>query len=267
QALKTGKSRKDAITAAYDRFYKGDIAREFVRGVQEEGGLISLEDLAAWKVRVEEPVMTTYRGIEVYKLTHWTQGPAMLQALNILENFDLKGMGFNSARYIHALYQAMNLAFADRDFYYGDPYFPPEEPIAGLLSKQYAKARAQAINWERNDPNAKPGDPYPFMGKTNPYRQLLESWPGVTPATGSGGSAGKDDRSFEEAFFGGTTSIEAADEQGWVVSITPSGGWIPAVIAARTGVGMSQRMQSFVLKEAENPCNVVAPGKGQLAPL
>src|SRR6266516_6407077 len=264
QALKTGKSRKDAIAAAYDRFYKGDIAREFVRGVQGEGGLISLEDLAAWKVRVEEPVMTTYRGIEVYKLTHWTQGPAMLQALNILENFDLKAMGYNSARYIHALYQAMNLAFADRDFYYGDPYFPPEEPIAGLLSKQYAKARAQAINWERNDPNAKPGDPYPFMGKTNPYRQLLESWPGVTPATGSGGSggsAGKDDRSFEEAFFGGTTSIEAADEQGWVASITPSGGWIPAVIAGRTGVGMSQRMQSFVLNEAENPFNVVAPGK------
>ena len=126
--------------------------------MQEEGGLISLEDLAAWKVRVEEPVMTTYRGIEVYKLTHWTQGPAMLQALNILENFDLKGMGFNSARYIHALYQAMNLAFADRDFYYGDPYFPPEEPIAGLLSKQYAKARAQGINWERNDPGVKPGD-------------------------------------------------------------------------------------------------------------
>jgi gamma-glutamyltranspeptidase / glutathione hydrolase len=261
QALKGGKSRKEAISAAYDRFYKGDIAREFVRGVQEEGGLITLDDLAGWKVRIEEPVTTTYRGVEVYKLTHWTQGPAMLQALNILENFDLKAMGYNSARYIHALYQAMNLAFADRDFYYGDPYFPPEEPIAGLLSKQYAKARAQTINWERNDPNAKPGDPYPFMGKTNPYRHLLESWPGVTPATGSGGSVGKDDRSFEEAFFGGTTSIEAADEQGWVVSITPSGGWIPAVIAGHTGVGMSQRMQSFVLNEAENPFNVVAPGK------
>src|SRR5437867_9657395 len=155
QALKTGKSRKDAIAAAYDRFYKGDIAREFVRGVQEEGGLITLDDLAGWKVRIEEPVTTTYRGVEVYKLTHWTQGPAMLQALNILENFDLKGMGYNSARYIHALYQAMNLAFADRDFYYGDPYFPPEEPIAGLLSKQYAKARAQAINWERNDPSVR----------------------------------------------------------------------------------------------------------------
>jgi gamma-glutamyltranspeptidase / glutathione hydrolase len=194
QALKGGKSRKEAISAAYDRFYKGDIAREFVRGVQEEGGLITLDDLAGWKVRIEEPVTTTYRGVQVYKLTHWTQGPAMLQALNILENFDLKAMGYNSARYVHALYQAMNLAFADRDFYYGDPYFPPEEPIAGLLSKQYAKARAQAINWERNDPNAKPGDPYPFMGKTNPYRQLLESWPGVTPATGSGGRGGRGGR-------------------------------------------------------------------------
>ena len=100
------------------------------------------------------------------------------------------------------------------------------------------------------------------MGKVNPYRRLLESWPGVTPATGGGGGGGGgDDRSFEEAFFGGTTSIEAADEQGWVVSVTPSGGWIPAVIAGRTGVGTSQRMQSFVLNEAENPFNVLAPGK------
>src|SRR2546426_631361 len=163
QALKQGKDRRQAIYAAYDRFYKGDIARELVRGVGEEGGLITLQDLAGWKVKIEEPLSTTYKGITVYKLPIWQQGPAMLQALNILENADLKGMEYNSPRYIHALYQAMNLAFADRDFYYGDPYFPPEEPVAGLLSKEYAKARAQGINWERNDPSVKPGDPYPFM--------------------------------------------------------------------------------------------------------
>src|SRR5512143_802238 len=132
QALARGKSRKDAILAAYDRFYKGDIAQEFVRGSREVGGLHTLEDLAKWKVRLEEPVKTTYRGIDVYKLDFWTQGPAMLQALNVLEPLDVKAMGYDSARYIHALYQAMNLAFADRDFYYGDPYVPPEEPRLGL---------------------------------------------------------------------------------------------------------------------------------------
>ncbi len=131
QALRRGKDRKAAIYAAYDRFYKGDIARELVRGVQEEGGLITLQDLANWKVRIEEPVSTTYKGIQVYKLNSWVQGPVMLQALNILENADLKGMGYNSARYIHTLYQTMNLAFADRDFYYGDPYFPPRGADAG----------------------------------------------------------------------------------------------------------------------------------------
>ncbi|HQU59499.1 MAG TPA: gamma-glutamyltransferase, partial [Saprospiraceae bacterium] len=159
QALAAGKSRQEAIYAAYDRFYKGDIAEEFVRGCQEQGGLITMEDLANWRVYIEEPVKTTYKGIEVYKLTHWVQGPVMLQALNMLENFDLKSMGYNTAPYIHTLYQVMNLAFADRDFYYGDPYFPPEEPIKGLLSKEYAKERVKQINLEKNDPKAGPGDP------------------------------------------------------------------------------------------------------------
>ena len=267
QALKQGKNRKEAIYAAYDRFYKGDVAREFVRGTQEEGGLITLADLANWKVRIEEPVKTTYKGIEVYKLTHWTQGPAMLQALNILENYDLKGMGYNSARYIHTVYQAMSLAFADRDFYYGDPYFPPAEPIEGLLSKAYAKERMKLINMERNNAMIKPGDPYPFQGRTpNPFRQLLEKWSPQPPAgRGSGfnqdaitSSSWKD---FRESFYSGTTSVETADKEGWVVSITPSGGWIPAVIAGKTGIGLSQRAQSFVLNAEENPFNVIEPGK------
>jgi len=173
KALAQGKDRKQAIQAAYDRFYRGDIARELVRAVREQGGLFTLEDLDRWKVRLEEPVKTDYRGIEVHKLTHWVQGPVMLQALNILETLDLKSMGYGSARYTHALYQAMNLAFADRDFYYGDPYFPPAEPIRGLLSKEYAKERARLIDWERNDPGVKPGDPYPFQGEKNPYVALL----------------------------------------------------------------------------------------------
>ena len=266
QALAHGKSRKQAIYAAYDRFYRGDIGREFVRGAQEQGGLITTEDLADWQVRVEEPVRTNYKGIEVYKLTSWVQGPVLLQTLNILENFDLKAMGYNSTRYIHTLYQAMNLSFADRDFYYGDPYFPPAEPIKGLLSKEYARERAKLINKERNDPDVKPGDPYPFQGESNPYLNLLKKWNNHAPANGAAESS-QSRQEFERSFYAGTTSVEAADAEGWVVSVTPSGGWIPAVIAGRTGVGMSQRMQSFVMDEAENPFNVLQPGKRPRATL
>jgi len=261
QALARGLSRKDAILAAYDRFYKGDIAQEFVRGSQEVGGLHTLEDLANWKVRIEEPVKTTYKGIDVYKLDVWTQGPAMLQALNLLEGIDLKAMGYNSARYIHTLYQAMNLAFADRDFYYGDPYFPPAEPTKGLLSKDYAKQRAATIDWARNDVNVKPGDPYPFQGEKNPYLDLLEKWKPAAPKKAAVAAESARVRTFEEEFTAGTTSVEAADVEGWVVSVTPSGGWLPAVIAGKTGIGMSQRMQSFVVDRAENPFNVLEPGK------
>jgi gamma-glutamyltranspeptidase/glutathione hydrolase len=251
QALSAGKSRKEAILAAYERFYRGDIAREIVRGSRELGGLLTLEDLAKWKVELEEPVKTTYKGIDVYKLDFWTQGPAMLQALNILEPMDVRAMGYNSARYIHALYQAMNLAFADRDFYYGDTYFSPDEPRRGLLSKEYAKARAATIDWTKNDAKAKPGDPYPFQGGKNPYAELLAKWPPPP--------AGKSVGTLPDA--GGTTSVEAADAEGWVVSVTPSGGWVPAAIAGKTGIGLSQRAQAFVLDPAENPYNVIEPGK------
>ena len=270
QALKAGKNRKQAIMAAYDRFYKGDIAREFARGSQEVGGLHTVEDLANWRVYLEEPVSTNYKGIEVYKLTHWVQGPVLLQTLNILENFDLKSMGYNSARYIHTVYQAMNLAYADRDFYYGDSRFPPEEPIRGLLSKDYARARAKLISEDSNNPDARPGDPYPFQGGTNPFKDTLDKWHTVKerankppPAQWSPTALAEFDRTFRL----GTTSVEAADKEGWVVSVTPSGGWIPAVIAGKTGIGMSQRMQSFVLDPAENPFNVVAPGKRPRATL
>ena len=263
EALARGRGRKEAIQAAYERFYKGDVAREFVRGVREQGGLITLEDLAGWQVRLEEPVKTVYKGIEVHKLTTWVQGPVLLQALNILENFDLKAMGYNSARYVHTVYQAMNLAYADRDFYYGDPYFPPAEPVRGLLSKEYARQRAGRLNRERNDPAVAPGDPYPFQGETNPFLPLLKDWNTATAAP-AGARARRD---AEKRFYAGTTTIETADAEGWVVSATPSGGWIPAVIAGRTGVGLSQRMQSFVLEEAENPFNVVQPGKRPRATL
>jgi gamma-glutamyltranspeptidase/glutathione hydrolase len=273
-AKKAGKNRHDAIMAAYDRFYKGDIAKEFARGSQEVGGLHTAEDLARWKVKIEEPVKVTYKGIDVYKLDVWTQGPAMLQALNILEGVDLKSMGYNSTRYLHAIYQAMNLAFADRDFYYGDPAYQPAPPVLGLMSKEYAQARAKTIDWTKNDPNVKPGDPYPFQRSTNPYADLLAKWPPPPKPIPAGASQESGElrsrtpegmpfrtRTFEEDFFAGTTSVEAADAEGWVVSVTPSGGWLPAVIAGKTGIGMSQRMQSFVVDKAESPFNVLEPGK------
>lgn len=268
QAVRQGKGRKEAIKAAQDRFYKGDIAKEFVRGSREQGGLITLEDLAGWKPIEEVPLHSTYKDIEVYKLQGWTQGPMLLQALNILENFDLQEMGYNSARYIHTIYQSMNLAFADRDFYYGDPYFSPESPMQGLLSKEYARARSKEIRWDKNDNRIMPGNPYAYEGKGNPYETLLKQRSHLMDTTiivpeiedfvprhdaGTG--------EYQDRLTRGTTSIVATDKEGWVVSVTPSGGWIPACIAGRTGIGMSQRMQSFVLDSIINPFNVVEPGK------
>jgi gamma-glutamyltranspeptidase/glutathione hydrolase len=270
EALAAGKNRKAAILAAYERFYRGDIARDLVAATQESGGLITLEDLDRWQVYVEEPAVTSYKGIDVYKLNHWVQGPVMLQTLNLLENVDLHSMGYNSARYIHTLYQAMNLAYADRDFYYGDPYVPPVEPIQGLLSKDYARQRFGEIDWKQNNPLVQPGDPYPYQGATNPYRDVLEKW---RPRIAERRRTADAETDFEprlthdEAFVVGTTSIQAADADGWVVSITPSGGWVPAFIAGNTGIGLSQRMQSFVLDPAINPFNVLEPGKRPRATL
>jgi gamma-glutamyltranspeptidase/glutathione hydrolase len=278
EALAQGKNRKEAIKAAYDRFYKGDIADEMVRGIQEQGGLITKEDLAKWKPIEETPLSVQYKDVEVFKLREWTQGPALLQALNVLEQIDIKSLKYNSVEYLHVLHQSMNLAFADRDFYYGDPYFEPQPPIEALLSKDYARQQFARISFDKNPSYVFPGDPYKVQGKANPYASLLEKraalMQGVKEITS--GSAvpvhdqapahspsvdALEDSLYYDRLTRGTTSIVAADKEGWLISITPSGGWIPAVIAGRTGVGLSQRMQSFVLDEWVNPFNVVAPGK------
>ena len=269
--LKKKKNRKEAIMAAYKEFYTGSIAKEFVRGSKEQGGLITMEDLANWKVIEEEPLSTNYKGIDVYKLQAWTQGPAMLQALNILETIDLKKMKYNSAEYINTIYQTMSLTFADRDFYYGDPYFSSQIPMKGLLSKAYAKQRALLINPSKNELFT-PGNPYLFQNeKINPFdnylqlHNLLSDSNTKNPAQflpkhdANDVAFNKDN--YMDRLWRGTTSVEAADKEGWVVSIVPSGGWNPACIAGKTGVGMSQRMQSFVLDSAISPFNVVAPGK------
>ena len=270
-ALKKGKNRKEAIYEAYKRFYEGDIADEIARSTQEQGGLITKKDLKNYKVFIEEPLKTSYKNIDVYKLTTWVQSPVLLQSLNMAENINLKSMGFNSANYIHNLYQIMNLSFADRDFYYGDPYFDPVEPIEGLLSKDYAKSRIKLIN-EKNNEKIKPGNPYMFQDGINPFLNYLDTWETdnnldkIKSAFDLNHNM-SENYDYEESFMAGTTTVQAADTSGWIVSIAPSGGWIPAVIAGNTGIGLSQRMQSFVLDAKDGPYNVLEPGKRPRATL
>jgi gamma-glutamyltranspeptidase/glutathione hydrolase len=174
-------------------------------------------------------------------------------------------MGYNSTSYINTVYQAMSLAFADRDFYYGDTYVPPVEPVPLLLSKEYAKDRAKLIKPDRNDPTIGPGDPYGFAGEQNPFLDLLKNWRSTAtvprPVSADHSTSSAEFRRGQKGFYAGTTSVEAADAEGWAVSVTPSGGWVPAVVAGRSGIGLSQRMQSFVTDRAEGPYNVVAPGR------
>ena len=162
----------------------------------------------------------------------------MLQTLNILENVDLKSMGYNSASYIHTLYQAMNLAFADRDFYYGDPYVPPDEPIKGLLSKDYAKRAIRRRSTRSERPALRAGDPYPFQGEQEPVQRSAGEVAAVAPGPPTRRTAATAPMRRSGVSTRGTTSVQAADEEGWVVSITPSGGWVPAFIAGSTGFGM-----------------------------
>ena len=270
-ALKQGKNRKEAIYEAYKRFYEGDIAEEIVRSTQEQGGLITKKDLKNYRVHIEEPLKTSYKNIDIYKLTTWVQSPVLLQSLNMAENINLKSMGFNSVNYIHNLYQIMNLSFADRDFYYGDPYFKPDEPIEGLLSKDYARDRIKLIS-DKNNEKIKPGNPYMFQDGNNPFLNYLESWETDNnlekiKSTFDLNHNMSENYDFEESFMAGTTTVQAADSSGWIVSITPSGGWIPAVIAGKTGIGLSQRMQSFVLDPKDGPYNVLEPGKRPRATL
>ena len=270
-ALENGKNRKEAIYEAYKRFYEGDIAREIARSTQEQGGLITVDDLKNYEVYIEEPLKISYKDIDVYKLTTWVQSPVLLQSLNMIENLDIKSMGFNSTNYIHSLYQVMNLTFADRDFYYGDPYFNPKEPVEGLLSKEYAKKRLKLIT-EKNNEEIKPGNPYEFQKGNNPFLNYIESWETdnnldkIKSAFDLNHNM-SNNNDFEESFMAGTTTVQAADTSGWIVSITPSGGWIPAVIAGNTGIGLSQRMQSFVLDPKDGPYNVLEPGKRPRATL
>jgi gamma-glutamyltranspeptidase / glutathione hydrolase len=153
-----GKGRVPGIVAARDRFYKGDIAKEMVAFLQKNQAPFDLSDFAEFYARVEEPAKTTYRGYTVYKHSFSSQGPVLLQTLNILEGFDLRAMGHDSADYIHTVTEAMKLAYADRDSYYADTQFV-QVPAEGLLSKEYAKERAALIDPRAASKSFIAGDP------------------------------------------------------------------------------------------------------------
>jgi gamma-glutamyltranspeptidase/glutathione hydrolase len=239
----SSRGRSEALRAARDHFYKGDIARRISDFSEANGGLIRASDFAAFSARVEEPAATEYRGYQIYKTGFWAQGPAMLQALNILEGYDLRAMGHNSTGYIHTLVEAMKLAFADRDRYYADPDFA-KVPSRELLSKEYAASRRAIIDQSRASLEHRPGDP-------------LNKRPLLSPAsqTRLTGESSVD----EAARAHDTTCVNVIDKDGNLFSATPSGAWLPAVVAGDTGVLMGQRLQSFVL-EAGHP-NVLEPLK------
>jgi gamma-glutamyltranspeptidase/glutathione hydrolase len=236
------RGRAAAIAAARDRFYKGDIAREIVAFLRSHGAPFEERDFAEFFARVEEPASVTYRGLTVYKHGFNSQGPALLQMLNILEQFDLRTFGHNSADYLHVITEAMKLAYADRDSYYGDPAFV-RVPAKGLLSKEYAKAQAARIDMSRAATVQSAGDPLPFDPD-------VHEWPfwiagrDETPAQEPHDPA--DDPSLKD-----TTHISIIDKAGNVFDATPSGGWINGgVIAGDTGIGLSTRGEQFWLDKS-----------------
>jgi gamma-glutamyltranspeptidase/glutathione hydrolase len=235
------KGRHAALMAARDYFYQGPIGKRIGDYMQANGGLLAASDLAHFKAKVGQPVKTDYRGYEVYKAGFWTQGPAMVETLNILEGYDLKKMGHNSANYIHTVIETLKLAFADRDRYYGDPDFV--KIPAELLSKNYAVLRRSLIESEHASLAQQPGDPQNM-------RALLAT---AVPRVSRASQVPEIERSND------TTCVNVVDKDGNLFSATPSGAWLPAVVAGDTGVLMSQRLQS-ALTDPSSP-NVVAPGK------
>ena len=235
-------NRHAGLMAARDYFYRGPIARRIGDYMQANGGLIAAGDFARFAAKVGQPVETDYRGYQVYKAGFWTQGPAMVETLNILEGFDLKKMGHNSPAYIHTLTEALKLGLADRDRYYADPNFA-KIPMAELLSKDYAALRRPLIDERRASLAQQPGDPMNM-------KAILAS---AVQTIGRASALPEIERAND------TTCVNVIDKDGNLFSATPSGAWLPAVVAGDTGVLMGQRLQSS-LTDPNSP-NVVAPGK------
>jgi len=235
-------ARHAGLMAARDYFYKGPIAKRIGDYMQENGGLIAAGDFARFAAKVGQPVAADYRGYQIYKAGFWTQGPAMVETLNMLEGFDLKKMGHNTPSYIHTLAEAVKLAMADRDRYYGDPDFV-KIPTTELLSKDYAALRRPLIDEQRASLAQQPGDPMNM-------KAVLAS---AVQTIGRASTVPEIERGND------TTCVNVVDKDGNLFSATPSGAWLPAVVAGDTGVLMGQRLQS-ALTDANSP-NVVAPGK------
>jgi gamma-glutamyltranspeptidase / glutathione hydrolase len=234
--------RAAGVAAARDRFYKGDIAEEMVAFLQQHRAPFDRDDFGQFFARIEQPAMTTYRGYEVYK--HWFggQGPALLEALNILETFDLHAMKQNSADYIHTVVEALKLAYADRDSYYGDPAFV-ETPAEGLLSKAYARERAALIDPRHASRAYIAGNPLPF----DSHVKVWNYWVANLPDAAKPGGPVVDPEPVAGAEKD-TTHIAIIDKDGNIFDSTPSGGWIGgAVILGGTGIGMSVRGEQFWL--------------------
>ncbi|MDH4246703.1 MAG: gamma-glutamyltransferase family protein [Deltaproteobacteria bacterium] len=234
---KAGRSREKGLRAVRDEFYRGDVAAEVDRFAREHDSLLRRSDLERFETRLEEPARLAYRDTTVFKCGPWNQGPVLLQTLSILENFDLKAMGHNSADYLHTVVEAIKLSFADREQYYGDPA-QVDVPLAALLSKEYGQLRAALMDMRKAAPELRPGDPRGGKALLAPEAVL----------------AGR-------AWGPGTVHVDVIDKDGNMAAFTPSGAWIrnqPVIPAL--GFPLSNRMQTFYLGPDHHP-NVVAPFK------
>lgn len=224
-------TREQKIRAARDRFYKGDIADELDKFFISAGGKIRKADLETYQTKVEEPISANYRGYTVYKCNTWTQGAVLLQSLRLLENFDIKSMGYFSPDYIHVTTEAMKLAYADRDKYYGDPAFV-KVPLKELLSDQYTKIRYPLIDMKKASDKVRPGDPVKMIADAGPIK--LEPW--------------------DE----GTTTCNVVDKWGNAVAATPSAN--PEYgICQSLGISFGTRLSSLNTQKGHPNC--LEPGK------
>ncbi|HEX6690809.1 MAG TPA: gamma-glutamyltransferase [Burkholderiales bacterium] len=218
----------------HDAFYRGDVAAEIAKYSKERDGLLARGDLERFETRLEQPVSLRFGDFELFKCGYWTQGPAELQTIALMARHDLKAMGHTSADYAHLLVEAMKLAFADREQYYGDTMVPSEI----LLSENYSEMRNELIDMRRSSKELRPGD-----ARRN--AALLPEDEILTP---------KD-------WGGGTVHVDVVDAKGNMASFTPSGGWLrSAEVMPALGFPLSVRMMTFYLGPAHHP-NVVAPGK------
>jgi gamma-glutamyltranspeptidase/glutathione hydrolase len=236
EAERPAQDRSRGLRLVADCFYRGPVAREIDEWSRTSGGLIRYTDLATHTTRIEEPVTIGYRGFTVVKCGPWTQGPYLLETLQLLEGFDMKALGHNQPASIHVIVEALKLGLADRDAYFADPLFT-DVPLTQLLDPRYAARRRELIDLKQASLTQRPGDPLsgsPLLSESASRLRL-----------GPGGPASD------------TTTCLAADRWGNVVAATPSG-W-SGTLAGKTGVWLGSRLQSFNTWAGHPNC--IEPGK------